>query len=597
MAPACATACQLYLIPLVVAGIVAHIAGDGDSRPSVLAVKVAVFGGLLTVAELLWRIGVHCLNRIQALGIESLYAIAMDELLARDMAFFHTNLAGAVTKRAIGFAHQFEEFASTLSFEVFATLLPLAVAATVLWCYDPVLVVVLVGLILVTGLIAVPLVRRRQALVDTREAAATSVAGHIADTVANMQIVRAFAAESAQAGEHRRRIVDYRRKALRSWDYSNLRIDTVTTPLVVLTNTAGLLIALEIHHGRANVQLIMVTFSYYWNATAIVFRFNLIYRQLESALTEAAQFAGLLVTPNTVSDPEHPLPLHPRGTGIHFDRIHFTPPGGPPVFRGLSLSIPDGAKVGVVGHSGAGKTTLAQLLLRMMDIDEGAIHIGGQDISRIRQTDLRSLIAYVPQETALLNRSLADNIRIARPAATDRELRRAAEIAHVTEFANLLPDGIDALVGERGVKLSGGQRQRVALARAILRDAPILVLDEATSALDTESEYVIQRALSAVMKDRTTLVIAHRLSTTAAMDHLVVLDRGHIVEQGTHTQLLCADGTYARLWRHQSGSAPAEQALDPETGVPVNHLRYRSAGTVPNSSSTLNSGGREGRPQ
>lgn len=559
LAPACATVCQLYLIPLVVAGIVGRVAGNGDSRPSVLAREVAAFAGLLATAELLWRIGVHCLNRVQALGIEHLHTIAMDELLGRDMAFFHTNMAGAVSKRAIGFAQQFEEFAATLSFEVIATLLPLGVAAIVLWHYDPMLVAVLAGLILIIVLVAAPLVRRRQALVDVREAAAAATAGYIADTVSNMPVLRAFTAESARTLEHRRRIADYRTKALHSWDYSNLRIDIVTTPLVILTNIAGLLIALQAHHGRANVQLILIAFSYYWNATAIVFRFNLIYRQVESALTEAAQFTALLSTPAGVTDPEHPLPLRQCGTDIRFERVHFTPPGGPPLFRGFDLTVPAGNTIGLVGRSGAGKTTLAQLLLRMMDIDDGTILVGGQDISRLRQADLRSLIAYVPQETALLHSSLADNIRIARPAADDELLRRAAEAAHVTEFADQLPEGMDTVVGERGVKLSGGQRQRVALARAVLRDAPILILDEATSALDTENEYLIQQALSALMHDRTALVIAHRLSTTAAMDHLVVLDQGRIVEQGTHRQLLDADGMYARMWRHQICSIPTEQ--------------------------------------
>ncbi len=196
--------------------------------------------------------------------------------------------------------------------------------------------------------------------------------------------------------------------------------------------------------------------------------------------------------------------------------------------------MPSGAKIGLVGRSGGGKTTLTRLLLRMTDIDAGRILIGGQDISRLRQADLRGLIAYVPQDPAMFHRTLRDNIAFARPDATDAEIRRAAEAAHVTEFADALPDGFDTMVGERGVKLSGGQRQRVALARAILRDAPILLLDEATSALDSESEILVQEALWRLMDGRTALVVAHRLSTVAGMDRLVVLDRGRIVEQGTH---------------------------------------------------------------
>ena len=550
--PALGNVCLFYLTPLVVAALVGHLAGGGESDLAALLPYVLGFGGLMLAGEALWRVGLHFLNRTDARGIERLGIVGMDELLAKDTAFFHENFAGSLTKRVLSFSGGFENFADTLTFSIMANVIPMVFASVVLWRVHPMLVLVLVGLIILTGFLVAPFIRRRQMLVDHREAAKVRVSGHIADVLTNMETVRAFAAEEREATEFRGRVAEQHRLSLRSWDYGNLRVDTIVAPMSILTSALGLLGAVALR-GGLGVEAIVVTFTYYTNATRIMFEFNQVYRRIESTLTEAAQFTELLLRPPTVVDPPDPQSLCPVDAAVRFERVLFAHGDRPPLFDGLDLEIPSGAKIGLVGRSGGGKTTLTRLLLRLMDVDGGRILVGGQDIARLRQADLRSLIAYVPQEPAMFHRSVRDNIAFARPGATEAEILGAARAAHVTEFVHELPDGFDTLVGERGVKLSGGQRQRVALARAIIRDAPILLLDEATSALDSESEILVQEALWRLMRDRTALVVAHRLSTVVRMDRLVVLDRGRVLEQGSHGELLQSAGTYARLWHHQSG--------------------------------------------
>jgi ATP-binding cassette subfamily B multidrug efflux pump len=271
--------------------------------------------------------------------------------------------------------------------------------------------------------------------------------------------------------------------------------------------------------------------------------------------------------PRAVQDRECAMPLEVTYGAVRFEHIHFHYGKQGGVIAGLDLSVRAGEKIGVVGPSGAGKSTLVNVLLRLYDLEGGRILIDGHDIAQVSQESLRSQIGVVTQDTSLLHRSIRENLLYGRPDASEAQILQAVRKARADEFIPQLTDGegrsgYDALVGERGVKLSGGQRQRIAIARVLLKDAPILVLDEATSALDSEAEAAIQDSLDILMQGKTVIAIAHRLSTIARMDRLVVLDKDHIVESGTHAELIAHEGLYARLWRRQTGGfVAAEDAL------------------------------------
>ncbi len=401
----------------------------------------------------------------------------------------------------------------------------------------------------------VPRMRER-----SREASAqrSGLTGRIVDSYTNIQTVKLFARareEDAFAREGVVALTEAFRAQMRLVTLNGFALAALNA--LLLTGTAAMGVYL-FTQGQVGLGVVATAVPMAWQIANIsgwvAFNVTAIFENL-GVVQEAM---GSIAVPPTAPDPPGAVPLVvPRGA-IRFERVTFGYGRERGVLRGLDLAIRPGERVGLVGHSGAGKSTLVNLLLGFFRPEAGRILVDGQDIGTVRQESLRAAIGVVTQDTALLHRSIRDNIRYGRPEASEAEIAAAARRAEAHGFIEDLRDwrgreGYDAHVGERGVKLSGGQRQRIAIARVLLKDAPILVLDEATSALDSEVEAAIQEQLEALMAGKTVIAIAHRLSTLSRMDRLVVLDHGRIAEAGTHAALLREDGVYARLWRQQSG--------------------------------------------
>ncbi|WP_405417721.1 ABCB family ABC transporter ATP-binding protein/permease [Marinobacter flavimaris] len=290
-----------------------------------------------------------------------------------------------------------------------------------------------------------------------------------------------------------------------------------------------------------------------------------VYREIRQALVNVERLFKLLADKPAIEDAPDATELAVNRGEVQFDHIHFAYRPDRPILKDVNFSIPSGHKIAVVGASGAGKSTLARLLFRFYDVDQGAIRIDGQDIRQVTQDSLRSAIGVVPQDTVLFNDTLYQNLAYGRPEATEEEVYRAARMAHLEDFIHSLPEGYETKVGERGLKLSGGEKQRVAIARVILKNPPLLILDEATSSLDSLSEQAILTALKEVSQRRTTLVIAHRLSTVMDADSILVMEGGKIVESGHHQDLLARNGHYARLWFQQHQSDGGDTEIQPES--------------------------------
>ena len=381
----------------------------------------------------------------------------------------------------------------------------------------------------------------------------SKISGRLADVFGNILAVKFFSArnnEIASFGKYAEEGLRRSRKA----EFFGARIDMAQGVIIFVIQSVILYVMATLWvRDQISTGTVVLVQTY----MVIVFEqlldfSNSVVRFMKSA-SDMKELVDIFEIVPDILDPQNPEKLRIRDGHIVLKNVTFKYAIGEDIFSNFNLDIQPGERVGIVGHSGAGKSTVTKLLLRFNDIVSGEITIDGQNIKNVTQDDLRSTISYVPQEPILFHRSIRENISYSKLSASNEEIIEVAKKAHAQEFISNLPQKYDTLVGERGVKLSGGERQRVAIARAMLKDSPILMLDEATSSLDSVSESYIQDALDVLMKGKTTIVIAHRLSTIQKMDRIIVLDKGHIVEEGTHRDLLVRNGIYADLWDHQTG--------------------------------------------
>ncbi len=534
------------------------------TRPAVATIGVFLpvilgFAALKAFGWTMWRLQAFVNHRFQPAVMADLEEEAFGYLLGHSYRFFADTFAGSLVKKVGRLARAFERFADEVVFQIVPVAIVLVSATVGLALQWPLLAAIFVAWVAVF-LAFNAFAARWAARTDAVTAALDSeTGGALADAVSNAVTIKLFPAHRYEREKLDEALRRRARAQTRSWDRHDM----------IFGVQGGLTIVIEVALMYLGVLAwIGGTFSlgdlaFIQTFLAIVFRkvwdISRSLRHIFVSYADGKEMVDILKAPHGVRDARGARPLAVKKGAVAFKDVTFAF-ARKPVLSRFSLSIAPKEKVALVGPSGAGKSTITKLLFRFYDVQGGRIAVDGQDIARVTQDSLRSRISLVPQEPILFHRTLLENIRYGRRAATDAEVVAAAKKAHCDGFIEALPKGYGTYVGERGIKLSGGERQRVAIARAVLKDAPILVLDEATSSLDSESEALIQDSLKELMRDKTVIVIAHRLSTIMQMDRIVVVEQGRVVSVGTHQELLRAKGTYFKLWNIQAGGFAAGTA-------------------------------------
>ena len=550
-----------YVMSLVVDRVSAGSVAPDEVFP-VFGPYIAALIAINVLGQAASKVQDFAMYKLEIAASYDLATMSFDALCNQSMSFHTNRFGGTLVSQTSKFMSAYQLLLETVTFPFLPVVCSIIFTCAVLLPRVPVYVAILMTLLAVYAAVSYYMYKRILSLNEQAAGAQNQLSGELSDSVANILAVKTYGRE-----DYERRLFDQANREVVARD-SKRMMASLARGIVTAAITVAIMSVVTVFIAGGNAWYgitpgtLVVMFTYTYTVTN---QFNFINNGLQRfnrAFGDASGMTAILDEPRLVADRPGAPDLVVRKGAIDFERIGFWYADGgvrTTVFKDFDLHIPAGQRVGLVGMSGAGKTTLTKLLLRLSDIQEGRILVDCQDVSACTQQSLRRQIAYVPQESLLFHRTIAENIAYGKPDASMSDIRKAASKANALEFIERLPQGFDTVTGERGVKLSGGQRQRIAIARALLADCPVLVLDEATSALDSESEHLVQDALETLMRGRTCIVVAHRLSTVASLDRIVVLDGGRVVEDGPHAKLVEAGGEYAKLWERQTGAFIQEE--------------------------------------
>lgn len=513
-----------------------------------------MYGAIQAYAQIFgYRANLYAMWTVQVTGSHKIYQEIYDKLTLHSLNFYSNNFAGSLVSRVNKFAAAFITFWNSAVFQgmfiVTSVVASIIGIAFLVWQFAIVLALLIV-IFTIAAFYGSRFMRKR---FKKRSESYTHISAQLSDSLSNMLAVKTDGQEVYEKKRFKKSVDDMLRYE-KSTRNGFIAVSSIYSAIIATMRVGALVGAIwAVQSGFANAGVVYLCLTYTFNLIQEIWNIHALLRDYYQIIGDSEEAMEIMNKKVDVED-KSKKQLAVTNGAISFTNVGFSHiEANDTLFNDFTLDIKARQRVGIVGVSGSGKTTLTKLLMRFSDIDSGSITIDGTPIDSVTQGSLHKAISYVPQEPLLFHRTLAENIAYSRPDASPKEIEAAARSANAIDFIEKLPDGFETLVGERGVKLSGGQRQRVAIARAILKDAPILVLDEATSALDSESEKLIQESLEALMKNRTSIVVAHRLSTIAKLDRIIVLEDGKIIEDGTHSELLKRSGTYAKLWNHQSG--------------------------------------------